>query len=135
MKNANQSENVLDLTKIKLSALWVVLMLTYLLGDVMRIFSGEFVAGEMGGGQISQGLYLGMAVLFAIPIIMVFMTLILNDKANRWANMIVAAVFFTINLIGLPGYPSYYDRFLIVVGLVFNLLTIWYAWNWSSQEG
>jgi hypothetical protein len=28
--------------RIILSALWVALMLTYLLGDAMRIFSGDF---------------------------------------------------------------------------------------------
>ena len=130
----NKSENILDVTKIKLSALWIALMLTYLLGDVMRIFSGEFVGGEMGGGQVSQGLYLGMAALFVIPIIMVFMSLTLNYKANRWANIIFAILFFAINLIGLPGYPSYYDQFLIVVGLGFNLVTIWYAWKWPKWE-
>jgi len=100
----------------------------------MLIFSGEFVGGEMEGGQVSQGLYLGMAALFVIPIIMVFMSLTLNYKANRWANIIFAILFFAINLIGLPGYPSYYDQFLIVVGLGFNLVTIWYAWKWSKQE-
>jgi hypothetical protein len=36
--------------QIKLSALWVALMLTYLLGDVLRIYSGDFKAGEFGGG-------------------------------------------------------------------------------------
>jgi hypothetical protein len=30
----------------------------------------------------------------------------------------------------LPTYPSAYDKFLIVVGLVFNSLTVWTAWNW-----
>jgi hypothetical protein len=30
----------------------------------------------------------------------------------------------------LPTYPSAYDKFLIVVGLAFNLLTVWYAWKW-----
>ena len=34
---------------IKLSILWIVLMLIYLLGDVLRIFSGDFNAGEIGG--------------------------------------------------------------------------------------
>ena len=134
MNKTNKSENFLEVTKIKLSALWIVLMLTYLLGDVMRIFSGDFVVGEMAGAQTSQELYLGMAVLFVIPIIMIFMTLTLNYKTNRRANLIFPILFFVINLIGLPGYQSYYDQFLIVVGLVFNLMTIWYAWKWSKQE-
>ncbi len=134
MNITNKSENFIEVTQLKLSALWIVLMLTYLLGDVMRIFSGDFVAGEMVGAQTSQGLYLGMAVLFVIPITMVFLTLTLKYRANRWANVIFAILFFVINLIGLPGYPSYYDQFLIVVGLGFNLVTIWYAWKWVDGE-
>jgi hypothetical protein len=116
--------------KIKLSALWVALMLTYLLGDVLRIFSGDFKAGEIGGMQVAQGLYLGMAVLMVIPVVMVFLSLTLNYPVNRWANIILAIVLFVFNLIGLPTYPSAYDKFLIVVGLVFNALTVWYAWKW-----
>jgi hypothetical protein len=34
----------MDYIQIKLSALWVALMLTYLLGDVLQIFSGDFKA-------------------------------------------------------------------------------------------
>ena len=116
--------------RIKLAALWVVLMLTYLLGDVLRIFSGDFKAGEIGGMKITQAMYLGMAALMVIPIVMVFLSLTLNHPVNRWTNIIVAIFFFVFNLIGLPTYPSAYDKFLIVVGLVFNVLTVWYAWKW-----
>ena len=116
--------------KIILSALWVALMLTYLLGDVLRIFSGDFKAGEIGGMQITQELWLGIAILMVIPIVMVFLSLTLKYPVNRWANIIVAIIFFGVNLIGLPTYPSAYDKFLIVVGLLFNVLTVWYSWKW-----
>jgi len=121
-------------TRIKLSGIWVALMLTYLLGDVLRIFSGDFNAGEIGDMQISQGMYLGMAILMVIPVVMVFLSLTLKYKANRWANISVAVFFFLFNAVGLPTYPSAYDKFLIVVGLVFNVLTIWYAWKWHKKE-
>ena len=121
--------------RIKLSALWVVLMLTYLLGDVLRIFSGDFKAGEIGGMQVTQGMYLGLAILMVIPAVMVFLSLTLKYRVIRWANIIVAIFFFGFNLIGLPTYPSAYDQFLIVVGLVFNILTVRYAWKWRKQEG
>ena len=120
----------MDEVQIKLSAIWVALMLTYLLGDVLRIFSGDFNAGTMGDMQVTQGMYLGMAALFVIPIAMVFLSLTLNHPVNRWANIIVAIIFFIVNLIGLPTYPSAYDKFLIIVSLVFNVLTVWYAWTW-----
>ena len=110
-------------------------MLTYLLGDVMRIFSGDFEAGEIVGMQATQGLFLGMAILFVIPILMIYLSLTLNYPVNRWANILVSIIFFVINLIGLPGYPSAYDKFLIIVGLVFNVLIVWYAWKWPKQEG
>ena len=116
--------------KITLSALWVALMLTYLLGDVLRIFSGDFIAGKIGGMQISQKMYLGLAILMVIPIVMVFLSLTLKYPVNRWANIIVAILFFGFNLIGLPTYSSAYDKLLIIVGLVFNVLTVWYAWKW-----
>ena len=121
--------------KIKLSGIWVALMLTYLLGDVLRIFSGDFSAGAIGEMQVSQGMYLGMAIIMVIPILMVFLSLTLKYKANRWANIGVAIFFFLFNAVGLPTYPSFYDQFLIVVGLVFNILTVWYAWKWSEQKG
>lgn len=118
--------------QIKLSALWVALMLTYLLGDVLRIFSGDFEAAKVAGRmELNQGFLLGMAALFVIPIAMIFLSLTLNQPVNRWANIIVAVVFFLVNLVGLPTYPSAYDKFLIVVGLVFNALTVWYAWRWA----
>jgi hypothetical protein len=116
--------------QIKLSALWIALMLVYLLGDVLRIFSGDFVAGEIEGKKVTQAMWLGISVLMLIPILMIILSLTLDYPLNRWANIIVAAGFFVFNLFGLPTYPSAYDKFLIIVGLGFNVLTIGYAWNW-----
>jgi len=118
--------------RIILSASWVALMLTYLLGDVLRIYSGDSAAGKIGGIEITGNQWLGVAILMVTPIIMMFLSLTLNYPVTRWANIIVAIVFFGFNLIGLPGYPSAYDRFLIIVGLGFNVLTVWYAWQWTG---
>jgi len=76
----------MEYMQIKLSALWAALMLTYLLGDVLRIYSGDFKAGEIGGKQITQVMWLGIAILMVIPVVMVFLSLTLNDPVNRWAN-------------------------------------------------
>jgi hypothetical protein len=124
---------MIDEVRIYLSGLWVALMLTYLLGDVLRIFSGDFKPGEISGMQMTQAAWLGIAVLMVIPIVMVFLSLTLGYPVIRWTTIIVAGFFFVFNLFGLPTYPSAYDKFLIVVGLVFNLLTIWYAWNWVYE--
>ncbi len=116
--------------RIILSAFWGTLMLTYLLGDVLRLCSGDFVPGKMGNVQMTQGMWLGIAVLMLIPIVMVMLSLVLPQPVDRWVNIIAASFFFLFNLVGLPSYPSAYDKFLIVAGLVFNVLTVWYAWKW-----
>jgi hypothetical protein len=118
-------------TRLILSGLWVSLMLTYLLGDVLRIYAGDFKAGELNGVQATPAMWMAAAVLMLIPILMVFLSLVLDQPVNRWANIIAAVFLFGFNLIGLPGYPGAYDKFLIVVGLVFNIITIGYAWNWA----
>lgn len=117
-------------TRIILSGVWVALVLVYLYGDVLRIFSGD--VARMGGTQhFSQAMWLGIAVLMLIPILMAPLSLVLPQPVNRWASIIAAVFFFLFNLVGLPTYPSAYDRFLIVVGLVFNVVTVWTAWNWA----
>jgi hypothetical protein len=119
-------------TRIILSGLWVALMLTYLLGDVLRIFAGDFVAGEIGGMQGTPLIWIAAALLMLIPIVMVVLSLTVKYPLIRWVTIIAAILLFVFNLVGLPGYPSVYDKFLIVVGLVFNVVTIWYAWKWVT---
>ncbi len=116
--------------QIILSALWISLMLTYLLGDVMRIFAGDFVAGEMGGEEATQSMWMMAAILMLIPIVMVSLSLILPHPVNGWLNIILSVFLFLFNLAGLRSYPSYFDKFLIVVGLVFNVVITWYALTW-----
>ena len=118
-------------TRILLSGLWVALMLTYLLGDVLRIFAGDFEPGRIGSMQPSQAIWMGAALLMLIPIVMVVLTLTLKYPAIRWTNIIVAIFLVVFNLFGLP-YKGAYDNFLIIVSFVFNALTVWYAWKWVA---
>ncbi len=116
--------------QIILSGLWAALMLTYLWGDVLRIYAGDATPGEVEGKKLTQKMLMGMAVFMLIPIVMLFLSLTLPYSVNRWANLIISVGLFVFNLIGLRGYPGAYDKFLIIVGLGFNVLTVWYAWNW-----
>jgi len=119
--------------RIILSGLWVSLMLTYLLGDVLRIFSGDFVAGEIGGMEGTPVIWMAAALMMLIPIVMVVLSLTVRYPLIRWVTIVAAILLFLFNLVGLPTYPSLYDKFLIVVGLVFNGVTAWYAWKWVTS--
>lgn len=117
--------------RIILSGLWVAVMLTYLLGDVLRLFAGDITPGELGGRKASQGMWLGVAAIMLVPIFMVVLSLTLPYPAIGWVTIVVAVLVVVFNLVGLP-YAGMYDNFLIIVSFVFNALTVWYAWTWVS---
>lgn len=117
--------------RIILSGLWVAVMLTYLLGDVLRLFAGDMTPGEIDGQPATQGMWLGAAAIMLIPIVMVVLSLILPYPAIRWVSVVVAILAVVFNLFGLP-YDGMYDNFLIIVSFVFNALIVWYAWKWVS---
>ncbi len=116
--------------QILLAGIWVVVMLIYLWGDVLWLMSGDVTPGKIEGKIVSQRVWLGISALMLIPILMVFLSLTLDNAVNRWANIIVAICFFTLNVTSIRSYPSAYDRFLLAVSLVFNAFTVGLAWNW-----
>ncbi len=117
--------------RIVLSGLWVALMLTYLLGDVLRIFAGDFTAGEIDGEEASQWMWVAAALVMLVPIVMLVLSLTMPYPLIRWVGIVAALFLVVFNLAGLP-YPSAYDNFLIVVGLLFNAVIVWYAWTWTA---
>jgi hypothetical protein len=117
-------------TRIILSGLWVAIMLIYLLGDVLRIFAGDFESGKIAGGfEPTQAMWVGIAIIMLVPIVMVVLSLTLKYPAIRWVSIVVAIIVVVFNLLGLP-YPGAYDNFLIIISFIFNALIVWYAWKW-----
>jgi hypothetical protein len=100
--------------KIILSALWVAAMFVWQQGDVQRLYSGDFIT----------------AITMTIPVVMIILSLTLNYPVNRWANIIIGIFYTGYNLVGLPRYPSAYDKFLLFVSIVFTALIVWFAWKW-----
>jgi general stress protein CsbA len=123
--------------KIKLSALWAAAMLSGLMGGLLELMEAgklqDIMTGEVGGIQITDELLLGMAILMVIPPVMVFLSVTLKDKANRWVNIIFGIVFIGFGLIEMLEAESAYMIFVGIVGLVFSALIIWYAWKWPKQ--
>ena len=121
-------------TRIILAGLWIAVEFLYQHGDTLRLYSGDFIPGgkeDITGGIMSPGtMWMVAAITMTIPIVMVILSLILPYNANRWTNIIVGLFYFLYTLSGVFRYPSAYDRFLLLVSLVFNALTVWYAWKW-----
>jgi hypothetical protein len=118
--------------RIILASFWIAIEFLYQQGDMQRIYSGDFKPGkvELGGVMSPETLWMISAITMTIPVVMIILSLTLPHNVNRWVNIIVAAFFFMYTIIGVGKYPSTYDRFLLLVSLVANALTIFYAWKW-----
>jgi hypothetical protein len=137
-KTAGNLQDVPVNVKVKLSGLWLAALFCWIYGDLLRLYSGDFKPGDSELGELisMEMLWMVSAITMIIPGVMVFLSLALMSKVNRWTNIIVGIFYTGYNLIGLIGgsYPSAYDKFLIFVGIVFTSLIVWYAWKWPKQE-
>jgi hypothetical protein len=136
-KKTAELEDVKINVKMKLSGLWVAAMFSWVYGDLLRLYSADFIPGGLESGEVMSPeiLWVISAITMIVPGAMVFLSLTLKNKANRWANIILGIFYTGYNLIGLPQYPSTYDKFLIIVGIVFTALIVWYALKWPKLEG
>jgi hypothetical protein len=90
-------------TRLVLAGLWVAVMLTYLLGDVLRIFAGDFEPGKLAGGRTATPLmWLLITAVMLVPIVMIVLTLTVDHSAIRWLNIVAAGALIVFNLLACP---------------------------------
>ena len=122
----------------KLSTLWLFATLNYLYCDVAGLMDRElltgYLAGNVGGLEISQGFLLGAGILVEIPITMVLLSRVLKYRANRWANITAGTVMTVVQLatLFLAGTPTIYYLFFSVIEIATTAFIVWSAWKWSE---
>ena len=133
-------EDVKINVKMKLSALWVALMLIYIYADIFSLFKAgaiqKMMDGFMGPFPVTQGSLLSASILMIIPAVMVFLSLTLKHQVNRWANIILGVLYALVNLSNMIGETSwiFYMSF-VVVEIALTLFIVGYSWKWTNPEG
>jgi hypothetical protein len=123
--------------KKKLSILWVARMLTSIQGDVIRFLEPGMLEDIIAGNldvPLTEEMLAVMAIMMLVPIFMVFLSLELPYKANRWASIIIASAFIVIDGIGFIIPRPLYENIMGIGYLVFCALIVWYAWKWTKPE-
>ena len=137
-KTAGILEDAKINVKVKLSVLWIASMFLYIYVDYFGLFRPGFIenvmAGEVAGFQISQVFLLQAMILMTIPILMIFLSLTLKAKANRWTNIIVGIFKVVILAVFVIGESWSFYIFGTIVEVVLLSLILWYAWTWPKQE-
>ncbi len=124
--------------KIKISVLWLFSAVAFLAHQILALLEPGVIAGIMAGEaesmKIGPELILLFAILFLVPLIMAFLSLTLKDSINRWANIIVGAVFAALFIAVIATVAKLSGEILMTLSTVVALaLIVWYAWK-SKQK-
>lgn len=132
-------EDVKVHVKLKLAGLWASFMFMYVYVDVIGFYKPgnieDILAGVVWEFEITQTWALAALVLITIPSLMVFLSLALPARANRWTNIVVAALYVPISIFNVIGEAwVFYFWFAVIVEVVLLSLAIRYAWTWPATE-
>lgn len=120
--------------KTKLAALWASFMFLYIYVDYFHLLMPgsveDILAGKVFVFDITQAFLLIALASVTIPALMIFFSVALSTKVNRWTNIIVAAVYVPYTLFNLAGEAWMHMVFGAAVEVVLLLLIIRYAWKW-----
>jgi hypothetical protein len=118
--------------KVKLSTLWIVVMLNVIYADIFSIIVELVNKNTLDiPGNVKTVMAIA-AIVTNIPILMIYLSRVLKYKANRWANII--AGFLTI--IYVVGGGSISPHYIIVatIEIILLLVIIINSWKWTNSE-
>ena len=121
-------------TQIKLAGLWATVMFMYIYVDIIGFYQPglieQIITGKVLTVDIDQIWMLSMLALMTIPTLMVFLSLALPAKANRYANLGLGVFLICIALGTASGATGVYYVFGSGVEIVLLSLIVWIAWKW-----
>ncbi|MCJ7711729.1 MAG: DUF6326 family protein [Chloroflexi bacterium] len=130
--------------KFRVSTLWIYLGVGMLAGMFAVVMPsdvlGRYIAtGEFEGEKIDATMLAVMVALFCLlPLAMAFLTLVLRDPINRYANAVLGVVATVMWAWDLAEHSSKGLEIgaLLTVGLIIaGLLIVWHAWRWPKPAG
>lgn len=89
----------------------------------------DILVGKIWVLDITQVWALTVLIMMIIPSLMVFLSLALPAKTNRWTNLIVVILFIVVSIGNTVGEVTwmYYHIYAMVVEVVLLVLVIWSA--------
>lgn len=116
--------------KIKLSVLWLIVVLNIITADVLSVFielEKKDTLDILGEVKMIMAI---AALILNIPILMIYFSRFLDGKVNRVLNIVAALVTLLFVIGGGSIMPHYIICASIEVALL--ILIIWNTWKWNS---
>ena len=120
----------------RLAALWTSFMFLYIYVDYFALYMPGKLDGIQNGRvfvfDISEEFILAALLSVSLPALMIFLSVVLPAKANRLANIILAALYIPYSLFNLSGEAWMHMYFAAAVEVLLLCLIIRYAWRWPK---
>jgi hypothetical protein len=141
MNHQQQSQNTLEEIKVgvnlKIAAAWASFMFLYIYVDYFHLFMTgtlkEMLAGKVFVFQITPEFLLIALISVSIPALMIFLSVSLTAKINRWANVIIASMYIPYTLFNLIGEAWIHMFFGALVEIILLCIIIRLAWKWPHN--
>jgi hypothetical protein len=123
--------------KTRISVLWLFMAVAMSAHSALA-FMERAVVEQMWEMQMGAGMLVFITLFWLVPLIMAALSLILNDSASRWANIVLGIVFTLLNIGHLVEHlttePAVHQILIVALTVVVAALITWYAWKWPKQE-
>lgn len=134
MSTPKQFKNTQVSLNVKLAALWASFMFFYIYVDYFHLYMPnkleELIKRRVFEFDITQGFVLIALVSVTIPALMIFLSVALPAKINRWINISIAVVYIPFTLFNLAGEAWLHMVYGAVVEIILLCLIIRYAYKW-----
>ncbi len=138
MHSKKRFEEVSINVKLKLAALWVSFMFLYIYVDVFALYMPHKIENIINGKvfvfDITQGFLFTALALATLPILMIFLSVLLQATINRIVNITAAIIHVPYMLFNLAGEAWVHMVFGAAVEILLLSLIIYYAWKWPHVK-
>jgi len=119
---------------LRLSLLWAALMGLYIYNDYFSMYvpgSIETMAsGTMGPlGPATDQILVAVALLLAIPALMIYLSAALPAALSRWSNIGFGVVYTGVEALTFVGSRPFYQM-VVAFEIIVTLLIVWTALRW-----
>jgi hypothetical protein len=104
------------------------MLLNYLYCDVMGLYDPTL------SGSLSRDALLAASLLMELPILMVLGSRMLDNRPNRWANVMAAGFMAVVQVATLfvGSEPTAYYVLFSAIEIACLLFIVWTAWRWAQ---
>jgi len=121
--------------KIRITILWVYVSIAYTAYCILdtarpNVAEGMTLGGVYEGFLITEGLLIFFTLFWLISLTMAFLSLILKDSANRWANIILSIVWGALWVMDIVEGGLLLAQYLLIISMVVvSALIAWHGWK------